>query len=244
MTRQEYTARLLGMLRHVTKEERAAIRAEIEGHMEDHMEGLLDLGYDEALAEERTLAAMGDPEEAGRELDKQYPLRWLAAGRIAFVMTAILCALMLFRLPMLSNTWDNLQARLRPGYVCNLATMERSHAVDIRRPIGNDILYIHHVSVGIDQANGVLTAEVSVCAYDRIPRGTVSHNIDRGLSIENQRGESFWDGGQGGGTMTGGAVYHCRYVPVEPDDEYVTLFYDGFGEHIQCRVPLPKEGTP
>ena len=104
--------------------------------------------------------------------------------------------------------------------------------------------YIHHVSVGIDQANGVLTAEVSVCAYDRIPGGTVSQNIDRGLSIENQRGESFWDGGQGGGTMTGGAVYHCRYVPVEPDDEYVTLFYDGFGEHIQCRVPLPKEGTP
>ena len=244
MNREEYTRRVLSALGRLTPKEISAVRAEIDGHIEDHMAYLLDLGYDEQLAEARTMAAMGDPEEVGRELNKQYPLFWLVAGRIAFAVTAILCAVILFRLPMLSNTWDNLQARLRPNYVCNLAAMERSHAVDIRRPIGNDILYIHQVSVGIDQANEVLTAEVSVCAYDPIPGGTVSQNIDLGLSIENQRGESFWDGGRGGSTMTGGAVYHCRYVPVEPEDEYVMLFYDGFGEHIRCRVPLPKEGTP
>ena len=61
MDRQDYTAAVLSALRRVTSRERAAIRAELDGHIEDHMEGLLELGYDEALAEERTLAAMGDP---------------------------------------------------------------------------------------------------------------------------------------------------------------------------------------
>ena len=71
MTRQEYTDRVLANLRRVTRSERAAIREELDAHMEDHICDLLDLGYDEALAEERTMQRMGDPEEVGRELDKQ-----------------------------------------------------------------------------------------------------------------------------------------------------------------------------
>ena len=70
MTRQEYTDRVLANLRRVTPEERAAIREELDAHMEDHICDLLDLGYDEALAEERTMQRMDDPEEVGRELDK------------------------------------------------------------------------------------------------------------------------------------------------------------------------------
>ena len=72
MDRKTYIDTVLSALRHVTGDERAAIRAELEGHMEDHMEGLLELGYEPELAEERTLAAMGDPQEVGRELNKQY----------------------------------------------------------------------------------------------------------------------------------------------------------------------------
>ena len=66
---------VLANLRRVTPDERAAIRGEIDGHIEDHICDLIELGYDEKLAEERAMAAMGDPEEVGRELDKQYPLR-------------------------------------------------------------------------------------------------------------------------------------------------------------------------
>ena len=63
MDRRQYTDRVLAYLRRVTAKEREAIRQELDGHMEDHMESLRELGYDEALAEARTLAAMGDPEE-------------------------------------------------------------------------------------------------------------------------------------------------------------------------------------
>ena len=72
MTRSEYVERVLSVMRHVTPSEREAIRAEIDAHIEDHICDLLELDYDEALAEERTMALMGDPEEVGRELDKQY----------------------------------------------------------------------------------------------------------------------------------------------------------------------------
>ena len=68
MDRKTYIATVLSTLRHVTGDERLAIQAELEGHMEDHMEGLLELGYSPELAEERTLAAMGDPKEVGRRL--------------------------------------------------------------------------------------------------------------------------------------------------------------------------------
>ena len=77
MDRRQYTEQVLSSLRRVTQRERESIRAELDGHMEDHMEALRALGYDEELAEERTLAAMGDPAEVGRELNRQYPFRWL-----------------------------------------------------------------------------------------------------------------------------------------------------------------------
>lgn len=80
MTPSEYRDRVLAGLRRLTPEEREAVRRELDGHIEDHMEALRELGYDEALAQERTMAAMGDPEEVGRELEKQYPLRWLILG--------------------------------------------------------------------------------------------------------------------------------------------------------------------
>ena len=88
MDRRDYTDRVLSSLRRVTEKEREAIRSELDGHIEDHMEALRELGYDEELAEERAIAAMGEPDEVGRELNKQYTgCRWLLASRAAVVLT-------------------------------------------------------------------------------------------------------------------------------------------------------------
>ena len=66
MNRKEYTDAVLTALRHVTDRERLAIRAELDAHIEDHIAALRELDYPPELAEERALAAMGDPTEVGR----------------------------------------------------------------------------------------------------------------------------------------------------------------------------------
>ena len=110
MDRREYMEAVLSTLRRVTRRERSAIRAEIDGHIEDHMEGLLELGYEPALAEERTLAAMGDPAEVGRELNRQYPLRWLVIGRTA------MAAVLVFALVAAGPLWTALRDRVIPNF--------------------------------------------------------------------------------------------------------------------------------
>ena len=97
MDRRDYTDRVLSSLRRVTEKEREAIRSELDGHIEDHMEALRELGYDEELAEERAIAAMGEPDEVGRELNRQYTgWGWVLVSRAAVVLTVVL----LFSLPL------------------------------------------------------------------------------------------------------------------------------------------------
>ena len=96
MDRRDYTDRVLSSLRRVTEEEREAIRSELDGHIEDHMEALRELGYDEELAEERAIAAMGEPDEVGRELNKQYPFRWLVAKWGAILLAVWILASVLY----------------------------------------------------------------------------------------------------------------------------------------------------
>ena len=53
MTRKEFTDQVLLSLGRLTADEREDVRRELEEHVEDRMEALLDMGWDEGLAEER-----------------------------------------------------------------------------------------------------------------------------------------------------------------------------------------------
>ena len=242
MTRQEYTDRVLANLRRVTPEERAAIREELDAHMEDHICDLLDLGYDEALAEERTMQRMGDPEEVGRELDKQYPLRWLVLGRVALTLTVVMCIVALFGIGILSYLWWSLEARVAPDQISSDLLEQGQRVVDIRVPVGNDILRIYRVAMG--KKDGQLVAEVSMCAYDRIPGGIVYEQLLPNVELTDQRGAPPEWGLGGGGKSNWGADYTTKYINIEPEDTYVTVTYDRFGEYVSVRVPLTGEDAP
>lgn len=241
MTRREYTERVLAALRRVTPEERAAVRAEIDAHMEDHVCDLLDLGYSPELAEERTMSFMGDPEEVGRELDKQYPLGWLAVGRMALTLTVALCIAAFLGAGMLLNAWDSITYRVFPPESRDAGWTAAVTELDIRMPVGNDILWIYRVSLG--ERNGERVAEVAMCAYDRIPGGIVSEQIFPHITVRDQRGDSSRDGGFGGGTGSWGGTAASRRVNVRPGDTYVTLYYERFGESFVVDIPLPEEET-
>ena len=244
MDRQEYTDRVVSVLRRLTPAERNGVRAEIDAHIEDHMDALLALGYDPELAEERTMAAMGNPEEVGRELDKQYPLRWLVLGRAAVVLTILVCVQAVLGLGVLFNAWDSLEARIRPDSrdsVLDRVAVEEQ--VDYQTHVGNDVVRVFRISVG-EKSNGnrelVPTAEVQLCVYDRIPCGIASERVPQGLVLKDQRGQATMDS-WGGGSGSYGAVYARRWVSIQPGDTYVTLEYEQFGEQFSLDIPLPGE---
>ena len=124
MNRKEYTDAVLTALRHVTDRERLAIRAELDAHIEDHIAALRELDYPPELAEERALAAMGDPTEVGRELNACYQSWfWVILGRAAAVVTAVLCILALLHVGLLGMVAESIRS-----------TRMRTPALQSRRP--------------------------------------------------------------------------------------------------------------
>ncbi len=248
MTRREFTDRVLLPLTRLTWDEREAVRQELEEHIEDRMEVLLEMGWNPELAEERCLEAMGDPAEIGREMAKQYRGRergWLWLGRAAVALTAVLCLQAVANVGILSFFWDGLLVRWRENPVpeawTTLYERDAVENVNIRVPVGNDVLRVVRVSVGRMEGSEELRAELLLASYDRFPGGIVSVNVINGIELEDQRGaECQVPGGVSGGNymFRSGA----RYAAVEEGDEFLTLRYRQFGDEGQIRVPLPKEG--
>ena len=241
MTREEYCAQVLSQLRRLTEDERRAVRQELADHMEDHICDFLDLGYEESLAEERTLALMGDPSEVGRALNEQYPRGWLILGRIAVTVTALLCIASLFSLGMLGFVWESLTWRIWPPEIRTSLEVEHTRELDIRVPIGNDVLYVYRVSLG--RKDGEYLAETLLCGYDRIPGGIVSRHLLSGIRAENQRGEPWQGGGSGGGGHWLGE-YVWKRASIQPGDDHITLRYEHLGETVLIDIPLPEGDAP
>ena len=246
MDRRQYTDRVLTSLRRVTAKEREAIRRELDGHMEDHMEALRALGYDEALAEERTIAAMGDPEEVGRELNRQYPFRWLVAGWIA----KALIILMIFSTVIGENAGRGIRYwnyRLNPvaeeGSQLSLLLSARS--LDLHQQVGNDELWVYQSALGTAESeNGRETgAEILMMAYDHIPYGVVSDLIFEDMILENQdRTDTAVC--EVGFTTQKGILPIRGFVETKPGDTYVILSMDRFGQSFSLQIPLPTEVEP
>ena len=182
MNRKEYTDAVLTALRHVTDRERLAIQAELDAHIEDHMAALQELDYPPELAEERALAAMGDPAEVGRELNACYQSWfWVILGRAAAVVTAVLCILALLHVGLLGMVADSISARIYPDEDSYFEKLTAAERLDIRVPVGNDVLHVYRISVGQEDLLGERVAEVLFCAYDRIPGGIVSQWLADGM---------------------------------------------------------------
>ena len=238
MDRSEYCAQVLAGLRHLSRREREAVRAELEDHMEDHARALLDLGYDERLAEERTVAAMGDPAEVAREMERQYPRGWSVVVGVSVMLSTVIIVSALFGIGMLEPLWNSIVCRFLPPEDFGPSAVSRP--LDIRIPIGNDILRIYRVA--LTEWEGEPHARVSMCAYDRLPGGVVSRQLISHVALESQRGPVS----QRTQLATrGGSSWFCDaallYVPVQSGDGHVTLRYERFGESLTVDIPLPEE---
>ena len=242
MDRRQYTDRVLTSLRRMTAKEREAIRQELDGHMEDHMEALRALGYDEELAEERTLAAMGDPAEVGRELNRQYPFRWLVVRWLAKLLASwvllVLLALLLFEGPV--SVRVSIQERYQPDMSHHYDPSGRTVAEaypEIEFQVGDDVVRVLRVCTYRSIPWGHLMAFVNLDSYDQQLMGTVGR---KEMILESQSGEQgeFWIAGPYDWWNAGNGC-----VAIGPEDTHVTLRYDIYGESGSIRIPLP-EGEP
>lgn len=233
---------VLSHIRYATAEERQAIRAELEGHVEDRAEALEAAGYDRAEAQSRSLAAMGDPAEIGKGLDKQYSRFWLILSRAAAVGVAVLCISLVMAYPLhrLYFLKENLTARWAP-MVSSFQTLEEKTGTtgwdpELKVEIGNDILSVYWVA--LDREKG--EAEVYLCNYDQNPFGQASEQLGGYVYISNTAGD--WSRSGAGGSTGGAAYRRLSEIPVTPEEDHLTLTYDRFGEHISLEIPLEQEG--
>ena len=175
MDKREYTHRVVSVMGHITAAEREAIRAEIENHIEDRMEPLLSLqGVDEAEAERRSIAAMGDPEEIGRALQKQYSRFWLWVDRILLAIIVFVLLGTAWLAPRhLGNVKDNLIARYAPMRLLPAAVREiqADRELELKAVVGSDILRICAAGTAVEEERGGALARVFWCGYDESIHG-------------------------------------------------------------------------
>ena len=231
MTRSTYIQAVFSHLKRLTKREREAIRRELDGHMEDHMESLRELGYDEKLA------------EVGRELNRQYPFRWLVVRWLAKLLASwvllVLLALLLFEGPV--SVRVSIQERYQPDMSHHYDPSGRTVAEaypEIEFQVGDDVVRVLRVCTYRSIPWGHLMAFVNLDSYDQQFMGTAGR---KEMILESQSGEQgevliagpydWWNAGDG-----------C--VAIGPEDTHVTLRYDIYGESGSIRIPLPEGETP
>lgn len=255
MRREEYVSRVLAQLTLVTPREVAAIRQELDGHIEDHMADLLDLGYDEGLAEERTMALMGDPQEVGRELNKQYPLGWLMLKRAVAILSMLMILTLLTcvkwncihsNLSLRFRPWNGLQFDEDSSYEFLL-----NHKTDIRETVGDTEVRVCAVAI-YEMGEGKPAYEVfqeSVQAFGDYPDDqTVAAVWICGYPA------SLWDitrepycpwvdirGEQEAWFVSGGMTSFIHLIPVEESETELTASYDVYGYQGSFTIPLNWE---
>jgi len=254
MTRSEYVERVLSMMCHVTSSEREAIRAEIDAHIEDHICNLLELDYDEALAEERTMAHMGDPEEVGRELDKQYPLVWLVMKRAAMALVLVLALTLLVRVEW-SYVITNLAYQFYPTLVMNneetVYEFLDDHPENIRVTAGNTVVRISAVAIykmgpgrplygmaalpenplNVDPESQYVAA-VEICGYPTSWLDVAREPYCPWVSVRGISDAWF---------ATGGLSNYVVLIPVEPWETELTATYQEYGHDLSFTIPLDWE---
>ena len=232
MDKAEYIHRVIAQLPTLLEREKRAVEEELSAHFEDRIEPLLALRVEEEEAERRCVEAMGDPVEMGKELAKQYQsFFWVVLKDIltGFLVFFLVGAAIQFSLT--TDFFGSVTARVNPtagdGEETALAAV-----VDRRMTVGNDTVRIYEAQV----RQGVFTGYL--CVYDRIPGG-VTVDLEKHLWAENQRGTRKGASGPAVG-WNYGAQYYKIHLPVDPEDDHVTLGCSLYGEETRMTIPLEE----
>lgn len=227
---------------HATDKEQKAIRAELSAHMEDHAQALLDAGYDEDYAFRIAVEAMGDPEEVGKALNREYPLLWLLLSRGFWVVILLLSVLLAFW------AYDVYDQYRQNTQLPTLEAMQEQmgpiplYPLDLTHPVGDHATLLIY-GVGLwQQEDGSYTAYL--CALSR-PNHFWETASDFSYRLTFSSGQRIipdaLEGRQVRGTVTNtiACMHDLQY------GDPLTAHYDSYGVVFDLEIPLPwKEVTP
>lgn len=248
--------------------DRAAILSELWDHLEDHADALKERGIPILDAREEAVAAMGDPVELGKALDKLHsPLAgWLLvvlkwASRLAAALAALFLVLSLFRdLPALLDPSSSLAAQQEAQYQLfqeNAAEVLLLHPSDTAAArTGDYTLSIPYAFLQTSEDGRVsLAYELEVTHWNpwyRLP------SLELWITAEDDRGNVYFDtatyekAGLPLGTPRswgGPSAIHTPFVShygmnitgLDPDATQLTLTLQPFGTW-ECALTLSLEG--
>ena len=150
MSDQEFCRAVLDQIPRATDSERDAIYQELMEHLEDHREALMEGGLDEAAAQARSVEAMGDAGEIGRQWNQRLSPLWLWVGRVCRAAAILLLAALLIRPgSILSCAVDSLQARWCDDPVESAIHPDAvwTREVDLRVQLHDQVIRIHRVAL-------------------------------------------------------------------------------------------------
>lgn len=239
-TPDTYTSAVCTCLRHATAKEKAAVRAELAAHIDDHAAALLEAGYDADHAQQQAVAAMGDPQEMGAVLNREFPLRWLVLSRLALVLLVV-AALSVFRFVPGSviGAAYSLQARVAPTSSSYYENHPATNFVplDRKETLSNGtVLSVY--GVGLEPLDGVhYNATVYAVIYHpnpfrapllpTLPTSTVTETGEELLLFSS-------------GTQHPGACYYS-FLAGPTANQDITLHYNGLGDTFDIPLDLPWE---
>ena len=181
---------------------------------------------------------MGDPEEVSRELNKQYPLRWLILKWTAIVLTAALALMLLTRVEW-GVVKENLMTRFWPSqwYTYETYAFLDGDDTDIRMEIGTTTVRVCAARVTEIQPG---TNWAELFPEDRYLAAVVVRPYRTSLLELGRLPEDRFlavSGKQDNWTAAGSLTWYYL-LPVGPEETAVTASYQEHGYNISFSIPL------
>lgn len=240
-TFREFCDGVLDQMPRATRGEKAEIRDELLDHLMEHRDMLVEHGYEIMDAEQRAIAAMGDPVEIGRTWNEKLSSLWLWLGRVCIVLVVLLLWNNYYRITgKIDLIFDALEVRyaedagtrIDPMQGCTLLWSEDP---GIEKPFGEHLIRIHRAELWEDKYRGesLYVLKLYFVTYHQNLLGK-SLDMNAFRLMEFEGGE---DKG-GGSSATAYATWHDPKIQVEPGQKTVRVMLDYNGSRFEAEVEL------
>lgn len=244
-TFREFCDGVLGQMPRATGRERDDIREELLDHLMEHRDMLVEYGYDPVDAEQRSIAAMGDPAEIGRAWNKALSPFWLWLGRLCAVAFALI---LLFNADDIYYKYERIRDAMEVRYGEGYESREIGSGYNlfwetepgIEKPFGDHIIRIERVEL-YERITGPLkeyAAQVYYVTWHRDPWGkSLDSSVLYSLTYD---GAESWGGGS---SETAYATWKRDELEVHPYQESLHIRLEHMGNLFEAEIPLDWGGA-